>query len=89
VLTTSELQDVPRVVHLPFFHSDELKERMDSVILHLDGRAKVIVGLQNFSAVLFGMNPYLCHLFIQLDNHRAQPWWQWVPAVSHHIIDCI
>jgi hypothetical protein len=69
VLTTSELQDVYCVVHLPFFHSDELKVRMDSVIPHLDGRAKIVVGPQNFSAVLFGMNPYLCHLFIQFDNH--------------------
>jgi hypothetical protein len=59
VLTTTESQDVPHVVRLSFFHSDELKVCMDSVIPHLDGWAKVVVGQQNFSAVLFGVNPYL------------------------------
>ncbi len=38
--------------------------------------------------MLLGGNSDLRHLFVEVDNHRAQPWGRGVPAVPH-VVDCV
>ena len=61
---------------------------MDSIIPHLDGWTEIVVWAKNLSALLLGVNPYLRHLFVQCDNHRAQPWRRGIPTIPCHIINC-
>ncbi len=58
---------------------------MDVVIPHLDGRAEVQLWPQYLPTFLLGVHPYLCHLFVQLDYHRAKPSRRRVTAVACHL----
>ena len=41
---------------------------MDPVITQLDGWAEVVIWFQNLSAVFFGVDPNLRHLFVKLGD---------------------
>jgi hypothetical protein len=62
---------------------------MYSVIPHLNCWAVIAVGSQNLSALLLCMNPYLCHLPVELDDHGTKKVWGRESTVSCHFVDCI
>ncbi len=62
---------------------------MNPIVPHLDDWTEVVVWVGDFLAMLLGVNSDLCNLFVEFDNHQAQPWGRGVPAVPCHVVDCV
>ena len=64
-----EVNYVSPVLGFSLLQSNQLEICVNLVIPHLSCWAVVAAGLQNLSAPLLCMNPYLCHLPVKLDDH--------------------
>ena len=68
VRTYGEADYIANVLGFSLLQLDQLEICMYSVVPHLDCWA-IAVGLQNVLALLLCMNPYCCHLPVELDDH--------------------
>ena len=84
MLPTRKTEDVANVLGLALLQPDKLKIRVYAIIPHLYGRTVVGFWSKNLSTLLFCVYPYLSHLFIQLDDHHAQPARQGISAIACH-----
>jgi hypothetical protein len=58
---------------------------MNSVVPHLNRRAKITVWAKNLATLPFGVLPDFCHLFVQYYHHGSKPFGRGVAAVTCHL----
>ena len=62
---------------------------MNLIVPYLNCWAVVAVRWHNLSAILFCVNPYLCHLPVNLDDHCTEKVWGRKSAVPRHFVNGI
>ncbi len=73
MLLSGKPEDVACVLHFALLHAYQLLIGMDPVVPDLYHWTEVALWSENLVALLLCMNPNLGHLFVQLDDHQAQP----------------